>query len=215
VADTPIRDRKTQATRARITDAALGLFVSRGYEETTIDQIAEAAGVNRRTIFRHFATKGAILFDHLAIKRDFAVHRLEERPSSEPPLISLYAVLRELCERGYERPLLNQIRLVLAMEPRPERDQWSLGLRAFGANLVTVLYDRAGDRYSLDDIVALTEMVEGWFVTAVRLYFKHGKRSLIKYFDEVVAACAQSISQDLTAVLGLDPVRATSTTDSP
>ena len=54
--------------------------MSRGYEETTIDQIAEAAGVNRRTVFRHFATKEAILFDHLAVKRDFAVRRLQERP---------------------------------------------------------------------------------------------------------------------------------------
>ncbi len=71
--ETPIRDRKAQETRARITEAALELFVSRGYEGTTIDQIAEEAGVNRRTIFRHFGTKEAILFDHLAVKRDFAV----------------------------------------------------------------------------------------------------------------------------------------------
>ena len=80
VAETPIRDRKTQETRARITEAALGLFVTGGFEETTIDQIADMAGVNRRTVFRHFATKEAILFDHLAIKRDFAMRRLQERP---------------------------------------------------------------------------------------------------------------------------------------
>ena len=168
--------------------------MSRGFEETTIDQIADAAGVNRRTVFRHFATKEAILFDHLAIKRDFAMRRLQERPPSEPPLISLHAVLRELAEQGYERPLLNQIRLVLAMEPRRGGEEWSLGFRAFEANLVTVLKGRAGNRYSLGEIVALTEMAEGWLLTAVRLYFKQGKRSLVRYFDEVVAACAESIA---------------------
>ena len=123
--------------------------MSHGFEETTIDQIADTAGVNRRTVFRHFATKEAILFDHLAVKRDYAMRRLEERPHDEPPLISLHAVLRELCEQGYERPLLNQIRLVLAMEPRRGGEQWSLGFRAFEANLVTVLKNRAGNRTRL------------------------------------------------------------------
>ena len=47
-------------------------------------------------------------------------------------------------------------------------------------------------------------MAEGWLLTAVRLYFKQGKRSLVKYFDEVVAACAQSIAGDLVPVLGLE-----------
>jgi len=44
VVETPIRDRKAQETRARITEAALELFVSRGYEGTTIDQIADERG---------------------------------------------------------------------------------------------------------------------------------------------------------------------------
>ena len=43
---------------------------------------------------------------------------------------------------------------------------------------MTVLKSRAGNRYSVAEIVAFTEMAEGWFLTAVRLYFKHGKRSL-------------------------------------
>ena len=186
------------------------MFVSHGFEETTIDEIAQVAGVNRRTVFRHFATKEAILFDHLAIKRDYAMRRLQERSPFEPPIVSLHAVLRELAEQGYERRLLNQIRLVLAMEPRRGREQWTPGFRAFEENLVTVLKSRAGNRYSVAEIVAFTEMAEGWFLTAVRLYFKHGKRSLLRYFDEVVAACAWSIADDLVRVLGLETSPATS-----
>ncbi len=213
MAETPIRDLKAQETRARITEAALDLFVSRGYAETTIDQIAEVADVNRRTVFRHFATKEAILFDHLALKRDFAMRRLAERPPSEPTLVSLHAVLRELCEQGYERPLLSQIRAVLAMEPKLGGEQLLLGVRAFEANLLTTLQSRAGKRHSSDEIVALTEMAESWFITATRLYFKQGKRSLVKYFDEVVASCVQSSARDLAAVLGLDTILANSAPD--
>ena len=45
VATTPIRDQKTEATRTRIAASALVLFADQGYAETSIDQIAKAAGV--------------------------------------------------------------------------------------------------------------------------------------------------------------------------
>src|SRR5207249_9331338 len=114
VAKSPTSERDPAATRARIAQAALELFEKRGYAETTIDQIAEAARVGRRTIFEHFPTKQAILFDHLVVRRDVALQRLTERPASEPPLVSLHAVVRDLCYEGYDRAFLSQIRAVLA-----------------------------------------------------------------------------------------------------
>jgi AcrR family transcriptional regulator len=183
--------------RSRIAEAALELFVTQGYAETTIDQIAQGAGVGRRTVFRHFSDKEAILFDHLAVRRDFALHRLQERPLSEPALVSLHAVLRELCEQGYDRQLLSQIRAVLAIEPRFATEQLSIGVRAFEDSLIATLQSRLSNRHSDVEVQALTEMAEGWFITAVRVFFKKGKRSLVEYFDEVVAACVQSSVQDL------------------
>src|SRR5262249_52072752 len=115
--DDVTRERNVVVTRQRIADAALGLFQQQGYAEPTIDQIAATAGVGRRTIFRHFPTKEAILVDHLAIRREVALQRLRERPSTEPLLVSLHAVLRELAEQGYDRRLLAQIRAVLTTEP--------------------------------------------------------------------------------------------------
>ena len=48
--------------RERLEAAALDLFVENGYEETTVAQIAERAGLNRATFFRHFAEKREVLF---------------------------------------------------------------------------------------------------------------------------------------------------------
>ena len=48
--------------RERLEEAALDLFVENGYEETTVAQIAERAGLNRATFFRHFPDKREILF---------------------------------------------------------------------------------------------------------------------------------------------------------
>ena len=48
-------------TRARILDAALDLFERQGYDATTVNQIADAAGITPMTFFRHFPTKDAVL----------------------------------------------------------------------------------------------------------------------------------------------------------
>jgi AcrR family transcriptional regulator len=52
---------RTLRTRARILDAALDLFERQGYDATTVNQIAAAAGVTPMTFFRHFPTKDAVL----------------------------------------------------------------------------------------------------------------------------------------------------------
>ena len=49
--------------RERLQEAALDLSASRGFEETTAADIAEAAGLTERTFFRHFADKREVLFD--------------------------------------------------------------------------------------------------------------------------------------------------------
>lgn len=51
--------------RMRLADAAFALFDERGYEQTTVDDIAERAGVGRTTFFRHYGSKEAVVFpDH-------------------------------------------------------------------------------------------------------------------------------------------------------
>lgn len=54
---------KRDLTRARLLSVALDLFDGRGYDNTTVAQIAAAAGVAEMTYFRHFATKDAVLVD--------------------------------------------------------------------------------------------------------------------------------------------------------
>jgi AcrR family transcriptional regulator len=57
----PLRDEQSRTTRRRIVDAAAQLFVARGYVPTTIDAIAELAGVSRRTVFTSVGGKAALL----------------------------------------------------------------------------------------------------------------------------------------------------------
>jgi AcrR family transcriptional regulator len=57
-------ERRHQETRAAIAEAAVELFTERGFAETTMDEVAEAAGVSRRTAYRHFPSKDDLVFEH-------------------------------------------------------------------------------------------------------------------------------------------------------
>lgn len=57
------RERKKAATRQSIADAALDLFLQRGFDGVSIKDIADQADVSTTTIFKHFPSKEALLFD--------------------------------------------------------------------------------------------------------------------------------------------------------
>jgi mycofactocin system transcriptional regulator len=64
----PRRGRPPQTTHAQVSQLALELFARDGFEETTVEQIAAAAGINRRTLFRYFPSKNDIVwgdFEHV------------------------------------------------------------------------------------------------------------------------------------------------------
>jgi len=56
-----VKTRKQQLVREIIWDAATTLFAEKGYDETTVDEIAQAAGVSPRSCFRYFANKSEIM----------------------------------------------------------------------------------------------------------------------------------------------------------
>jgi AcrR family transcriptional regulator len=200
VAKTTMRDRKAKETRARIARTALELFIRQGYVETTIDQIAEAAEVGRRTIFDHFPSKEAMVFDHLLVRHEVAIMHLQDRPASEPAIVSLHAVMRELCEQGYDRELLALVRTVLKTEPQFAYAQFAIGARAFEKDLGSALENRPGERQSSLESWAGVLMAQAWLDTAIRIYLFEGRHSLVEYFDEVVSACTRFMAEDLRAV---------------
>ncbi|KJC58002.1 transcriptional regulator [Bradyrhizobium sp. LTSPM299] len=57
-----LRERKRQQTRERLTRAAMVLFLERGFEATTLDDIAAAADISRRSFFHYFASKEDVVF---------------------------------------------------------------------------------------------------------------------------------------------------------
>ena len=98
---TGLRERKKARTRTEIQRQALKLFRERGYEATTVSQIAEAAEVSESTFFRYFPTKeDVVIWDEYD---PVATDLVEARPAGEPPAQWFRAVIRETMGGLYQR----------------------------------------------------------------------------------------------------------------
>ena len=78
-----LRERKKQRTREQIIEAAMGLFADRGYQATTIADIASAAEVAPRTFFSYFPSKEAVVFHNVERDLDGLASGLRNRLPGE------------------------------------------------------------------------------------------------------------------------------------
>jgi AcrR family transcriptional regulator len=88
-----LRERKKAMTRLALEDAALDLFTKKGFDHTTVDEIAEACNVSRRTFFRYFASKEDIFSGDKDVHDGEMFDLIAARPADEPALESLRATL--------------------------------------------------------------------------------------------------------------------------
>ncbi len=83
------RERKKAATRQSIAEAALQLFLERGYDQVSVRQVADAADVSTTTLFKHFAGKEALVFDREPGRESELVAAVRTRSAGESVLDAL------------------------------------------------------------------------------------------------------------------------------
>jgi AcrR family transcriptional regulator len=81
-----LRERKRQQTRERLTRAAMALFLERGFETTTLDDIAAAAEISRRSFFHYFDSKEDVVFAWHEEITAALVAAITARPANESML---------------------------------------------------------------------------------------------------------------------------------
>jgi len=79
--------------RGRLQEAALALYEERGFDSTTVAQIAEQAGLTKRTFFRHFADKREVLFAGSEALQELLVEGVSAAPESASPLEAVAGAL--------------------------------------------------------------------------------------------------------------------------
>jgi AcrR family transcriptional regulator len=104
-----LRERKKQQTRERIARVALRLFAERGYDETTLADIANAAEVAPRTIFAYFESKEDIVLCNEVSFLDTLKRKLDERPPGATTVDALREFLSTMEPPDEEGTLRKQI----------------------------------------------------------------------------------------------------------
>jgi AcrR family transcriptional regulator len=104
-----LRERKKLQTRETIARVALELFIERGYENTTLADIAEAANVSKRTIFAYFESKEDILFCDEPQFFELLEKALDDRPPEQTTIDALRAFFVSIAEPDETAKLRKQI----------------------------------------------------------------------------------------------------------
>ena len=175
------RTRKRLATRQAISDVATRLFMERGFDRVTIDEIAEAADVGRMTVFNHFPRKEDMFFDREQDARGLASDAVRSRAPGTSPVEALGLLAHRLVEQPSEAfPLFTDtqrfVETALASETlkaraRQMRDDFVQALAA-------VLADDAGR--SADDIdayLAAGLITSAWCIAFVRAHAELSRTS--------------------------------------
>jgi len=132
---TGLRERKKEQKRSRLKEAALELFAERGFDDVTVDEIAERAEVSKSTLFRYFENKEDLILADTRAHSDAFLTAFTARPVDEPVLASLRASVHSLVSNvqadraRYQR----RIRIVsgsaaLSSRSMERQIEWEVGL---------------------------------------------------------------------------------------
>ena len=186
--ETGRRERKKAATRQALADAAVRLFLQRGYDAVGVREIADAAYVSTTTLFKHFPEgKVALVFDQDSDREAALVRAVRERPAGQSIPETLRRLLRDYPSRSvrddphfadflrlvdstpelreYSRRMWlrheNALADAIAADAGlPADDPACLALAHFALDIVELVHGRPDAETALDRIFALLD--NGW-----------------------------------------------------
>ncbi len=187
------RERKKAATKHAIQDHALRLFVEKGYDATTVEEIAAAAGVSHMTFFRHFPRKEEVVeYDEYdPLLEDL----IAERPPHEAPITALHNAIRVGLEQVLatdREALLVRTRLILNNPVLRSRN-------LIAQDTTRDLFARALSRRAGLDEPDLTATVQasaalGAMAPALVAWADGGEEDLIELVDNAFTALESGVS---------------------
>jgi AcrR family transcriptional regulator len=190
-----LRERKKERVRLAIQREAIRLFLEQGFEQTTVEQIAEAADVSPATIYRYFTSKEDLVvtdgYDPIFIQS------ILERPADEPLVESLRAVFSGVTEYfNRDRELLIARHVLGKQTPALQaafREDYERSIQLFSALIARHLRRSPDD---LDVRIAVGS-ITGAMHEAFTLWFEQGAQGgsarIRAILDRVITRCAGSL----------------------
>jgi AcrR family transcriptional regulator len=129
-------------SRGRLEQAALALYEERGFENTTVAEIAARAGLTERTFFRYFADKREVLFGGAGALQDLLVRAVAEAPADVAPLRAVGDALGAAGGLLQERPEFSRQRQAVIASNVELHERELIKLATLAAALADALRDR-------------------------------------------------------------------------
>jgi len=128
--------------RGRLAEAAMALYGERGYDNTTVAEIAGRAGLTERTFFRHFADKREVLFDGAVALQELLVTTVADAPESLAPIEAVGAGLHAIGELLQDRRDFSRRRQAIIAASAELRERELIKLASLCAALADTLRGR-------------------------------------------------------------------------
>jgi AcrR family transcriptional regulator len=179
--------------RARLLKAALALYGERGYEETTVAEIAERAGLTKRTFFRYFADKREVLFWGAELLEQQMVAAIEAAPAPASALGLIAAALDAAAARFEEvREFAGLRHRIVASSPEL-RERELIKAASLAAAMARALRargigDTAADLAALTGTTVMHVTFEKWVSDPDQAPFAQIARDALAQLRELAAA---------------------------
>jgi|RhiMetdeSRZDD1v2_1073273.scaffolds.fasta_scaffold660194_2 AcrR family transcriptional regulator len=189
----PLQHRKQDFVRGAIWDAAADLFADTGFERTTVDDIARAAGVSKRTFFRYFASKRDLMGQGMVSYGDYITEAIRSCPPARTP----FAIVRETVHR---------VAVTAAAHPRVRKiahvASVSVAAREAQLSRLAELEDRVAGAYRVrgktparDTLTPrlLAELTLSLLDVTFREWFKRDDADIVPTTEQVFAALSEIV----------------------
>ena len=187
-----LHERKQELVRGELASAAWDLFGKKGYEATTVAEIAAAAGVSRRTFFRYYATKEEVLTETSDELAEAMLAALAERPHHEPPLVAIERALVPVLESRLVLTDRSRTIIRLLRESRTLRRAMLERHALMEERLAVQLADRLGADPAQDSTPALLAFVaRAMMDAAFNVWYDQGRKDVAGLVAELFAKLAE------------------------
>ena len=120
-----LRETKAARTRQQIVDAALDLFIEHGFDQTTMEEIAERAEIGSSTLYRYFPSKDLVILEPLLVFTEMGDH-VRSRPSSEALEVTLGMAIASALTGFTSTERVAEVRRIVDNSPSPRAKLWDV-----------------------------------------------------------------------------------------
>ena len=194
--------RQPTTSRAELSSVALGLFIERGFEQTTVDDIAVAAGVGRRTVFHYFASKNDLPWGDFDAGLENMRRFLHDLPASMTVMEALCVAVVEFNRFPAEEAVHHRARMKLLLEVPALQAHSALRYAAWRGVLATFAAERLGlDEDSLEP-QAIAHVFLAISLSAYEQWLRDEGTNLIALLQEAQAIFPRIFDRHPATIVG-------------